>query len=229
MKKILLTTVSLILCALMIFTACGNKNEKPSDEGAIPKTYVPLVENSQAMIVVVRPDNSSDTEKEAAMALKQELTELLGTTVAITIDWGFDASKYPSGTYFVCVGNTELDISKDLLVDKTYEMYAVKAEGNMIAVSATNSAYLELATKQFMEAVKCVDGVYYLDTASLDYDSGEITTATVIDGKTTEYTVVYAGTKGQSAYPEDVANDLASALKDSYGVDIAVKEDYSGT
>lgn len=227
MKKKFLTTVSLILCALMIFTACGNKNEKPSDEGTIPKTYVPLVDNSQAMIVVVRPDNSSDTEKEAAMALKGELSELLGTTVAITIDWGFDTSKYPSGTYFVCVGNTALDISKELTADKTYEMYGVKAEGNMIAVSATNSAYLELATKQFLKAIKSVDGVYYLDTASLDYDSGEITTATVIDGKTTEYTVVYENTKTLSDYPAVLANTVVSAFKDSYGVDIPAKDDHA--
>ena len=230
MKKHLLIALSLILCALMLFTSCGDKgkdNDKIS-ENKIPNTYAPLVKDSQAMIVIVRADRAKDEEKAVAMALKEELSDMLGTTVAITVDWNFDASKYPEGTYFVCVGNTELDVTKNYLAAYDFDMFGVKLEGNTVVVTSNNSAYLELATKEFTKAVVEVDGVCYLDTAALDYNSGEIVSTTVIDGKTSEYTLVYTNTKGQSDYPVDLAKDMAAELKDAFGVDIPVKDDYSG-
>lgn len=232
MNKKLLIALSLILVLILAFAGCGKDKEKKPDGGEtvkIPESYVELVKDGNANAVVVRPDSPKGSEKELAQEIKNTLTDKLGVTVPITTDWAFDASKYPEGALIISVGKTELKETADFLASKDHAMCAVTLSGNTVIVTATDAVYLETAVREFWKAVVEVNGVYYIDKALLDYDSGEIVTTTIIENKKTEYKIVYEIGKDESDYPKILAQQLADGLNSAYGITIPVVESFSGS
>jgi beta-lactamase superfamily II metal-dependent hydrolase len=231
MNKKLLIALSLMLVLILALAGCGKDKGKKPDGGEsveIPETYVELVKDGQANAVVVRPDSPKGSEKELAQEIKNTLTDKLGVNVPITTDWGFDASKYPEGAFIISVGKTELKETADFLADKDYAMCAVTVTGNTVIVTATEPVYLESAVKEFWKAVVELNGVYYLDTALLNYDSGKIVTTTIIENKKTEYKIVYEIQKDESDYPKILAQRLANGFGTDYKVTVPIVEAFSG-
>ena len=213
--------VLIFLATLLALAGC-NKD-------AIPKSYTPLVENSESVLVVVRPDSGSQTEKTIAMDLKNKLSKKLGVPVTITVDFAFDESKYPSGTYFVCVGSTELEQTKSFVKNQEDDMYGVKLDENMIVVESTEDIYLELAVQQFMEAVVEKKGKYYLDTDKLDFTSGKLETTQIVKNGSTDYTIVCEETEvlttEDTHYALLLADQIQKSFKNYFGADITWKDD----
>jgi len=227
MKKKLMTVALLVLCAIMVFAACTDKNkgDKDGDKSTILESYKPLMDGDTPLIVIVRHDESSAAEKDAAVSIKEQLSQKLGKNVQITVDWNFDKTKYPSDAFVVSVGNTTIPEAQDFISAQSGECCGIKIVDKTIVLATTNDMYLSILVDTFMSAVVEAEGAFWLDTAKVEYDSGEITTATVISGKTSQYSIVYRSTKGESDYPDEIAKDLSEALEEKFGVKLAVKGD----
>ena len=225
MKKKLIVMVLLLLCAIVVLGACGDKKGTDDEQGGVIESYKPLLNGENPLVVVVRPDNSSEIERQVAMDIKESLSNTLGKTVQITVDWGFDTSKYPEGTYFVSVGNTSIPEAQEFIATQSGETCGIKIKNQVISLATTNDMYLSILAEKLMQAITTVDSMVYLDIAKVEYDSGMITTTTIISGKSSEYSIVYEVTKGESEYPDEIANELAAALKEEYGVLLPLKGD----
>ena len=220
MKKVALAIM--ILTALILALASCNK-------GAVPKSYMPLVDGSESTVVIVRPDSSSEDVKTMAMSIKDDLSDKLGVDVKVAVDWGFDASKYPENTYFLCIGQTELEATKSFVGSPKGDMYGVKLDGNMIVVSSNKDVYLDLAVEKFMESVVEKNGTYYLDKDKLNFVGKDLDTVSVVKDGNTDYTIVCEETKidpkKDTHYSLLLADEITKSFKDHFGADIARQDD----
>jgi len=220
-KKRILLTAALFLMAIVTLVSCGKGKNK--------KDYLPLVKNSQSAIVIVRPNESTDVEKEIAQNLKNKLTSLLNTEVPITVDKGFDESNYSEGAYVVCVGKTSFSQTEKFLSKQKDEGFGVKLSKNVIVVAATNDIYLELAADEFMKSVVEDGGAYYLDKDKLDFTSGKLETTTIVSNKSTDYKIVCEdtteSTSKETHYSVLLASRIVDAFKKNFGAEIALQDD----
>ena len=70
-----------------------------------------LIENGVAVYTVVRGDNCSDEERDAAVKLKKRFQEITGVEIGITTDWE-DKNEDNSDRYEILVGSTNRAASK---------------------------------------------------------------------------------------------------------------------
>ncbi len=141
LNRLLLT----LLAAATILTlpACiKDKTPTPAETTApvVETTAAPatvdLVTGGAANYVIVRPEDASETEIKAAIAVRDAITALTGATPNLTTDWVKRGQEYDPNTREILIGACGQPEMAAVRANIGYGEYAIRAEGNKFVIAA---------------------------------------------------------------------------------------------
>jgi len=168
-------------------TVAGDTSDVETTEEVPTNTSIKLIENSEPVISVIRPDGSatSDADVQAAMKIRTTLNNYVGKTqVKIDTDWSKDGS-HDSSTFEILVGNTSYTETQDALKTLGYGDYAIRISGNKILILGYTTDAISYAATVFAAYIKSAvktndDGTYSLSITPEDVVSYTGTRSKVI-------------------------------------------------
>lgn len=210
-----LTVLLCALAAVMCFSACGKEEQgevtttvgdtsgtvetEATEEAVLPLN---VVESGATEYKIVRPDETSEAIRTAAMTLHQAINKAYGTEMALTTDFekrGFDTStRYP---YEIVVGSTNRDESaaaKELI---RYNDSIIAVMGTRVVITGGSDEAVVTAVEHF------IDNYLTADKLQLDWELRDVLPATYPKSEIklggvdiSEYTIVYASSYKNAAY-----------------------------
>ncbi len=130
------------LAVLVSSCQAPSDNPKASNEGLITKEKLKSA-------VIVRADNASDYEADAATALKNKIKKKYGIELALKTDWIMRGEEEPKD-FEIIIGNTNRELSKKVYGDFEGEfVYGIGCDKNKIALGADNVLSLNYALAIF--------------------------------------------------------------------------------
>ena len=184
-----------LMLMLTVFSACGGSvgetagtasgSTTPSDSSGIPESSsetdsgvidadgdLIIFDRGKPVFTIVRGDRATNSETAAAVLLNELIKEKTGERLGITTDYLNPGAEYDPAEAEIIVGTTNHEESKKLKEEIGDRRFAVRAEGNKIVITASDSVLLTEAVMYFME--NCVkekaDGVFAVD-GKLNYIS----------------------------------------------------------
>lgn len=209
-EKLNIRLLALLLAILMLaapLASCGDEEASDittdgvTDEivttSGIPEGYSFELTSDYA---VIRSENAGQSSRRASIELKNELSELFGSEVAISEDW----KKAEDGALEILVGSTNRDASAQAVSALGEEMrYSLSVSGKTVVIAASNEALIPYAVEHLINEVIYFDSEnakIYLP-ADLNYVSDVFSVLTIASGGKAQYGMVYSQN----------ANDLVKA------------------
>ena len=195
--------LSLLLALLMLcscLTACGGKGDADVTTASeiaatdavvttsgVPEGYTFELTKDYA---VIRSEKAGANAKTASIDLKNRLSELFGSDVAISEDW----KKPEEGALEILIGSTNREESAAADAAFGEEIrYSVSISGNNVVITASSDAVISYAVDYFLSVLyyDAENARIYLP-AELNYTSEAFSTLSVaLDGKA-QYGMVYS-------------------------------------
>lgn len=154
----------MLLLVLLSGSACQqNVGQGPTpDQTALPVTVettapapteLPLVQDGTAICRIVRPENGTQAEINAAVELMGVISRLTGVAPTITTDWIKPGDSYDSTTVEILVGNTAYPESAAVLEETGYGAYSVAVRGNKLVVAAWSNKGLTAGSSALIDQI----------------------------------------------------------------------------
>ncbi|MBE6633001.1 MAG: hypothetical protein E7620_01520 [Ruminococcaceae bacterium] len=153
MKKI---TVWLLLLAILAGTvSCGGNGENASttettpSETEAPPVYVELISEGKALYQIVRPEDTTDAVKQAAIAFRNEIEAYTGVKLTITSDLYAKHTPNYETKCEILFGMTSYPETEQVLSKCGYGDYAIEVIGNKLVIAAYEDENLARACNAF--------------------------------------------------------------------------------
>ncbi len=114
----------------------------------VADSMLELIKEGQAIYHLVRPQNASQVEKDAVVALQQKMISLTKTSVRIYDDFEYDAN-----TTEIVIGPTSFPETQQVLDTLNYGQYAITKVNNKIIITGHTTVTTKLAVEEFMEMI----------------------------------------------------------------------------
>lgn len=176
MKKVIILFSALCLI-LSCLVSCGTTAPQQESTTATAETtettattanpaWLPLTENGKPLYTVIRSEESSTTELNLAMTLREYLSEIGQAEFALSTDW-FRRGGNPDdiSEYEILIGDTNRTASATALENTDGDSWCVELVGNRIVIQASFDWLLEDALAYFQTLCTVVDGTVMLDTS----------------------------------------------------------------
>lgn len=149
----------LLLAVAILFCACGQEENAPDDttvpvETAAPAPDIDLVAGGEAQYVIVRPEECTPAEQEAAAELRALIEELTGVSPKLTTDWVKRGQSYDSTTREILLGHCGQSETAEVLSTLGYGQYAIRPVGNKIVVAAWSDDAFSAAMSAFRNLLR---------------------------------------------------------------------------
>ncbi len=249
MTRLRALTLFMLLSLLILLPACGGGGTG-DETTAVPETTAPetaalppFVGESASNFRVIRAEEATEDEIDAAVMIVKAITEATGQIPELATDFIKRDAAYDSSTYEILVGRTAYPESTVVLNSLTLGEYTVRAEGNKIVVTAWSDGALRLAAGDFADKIKngmttftaddAFTGVYNATLSALPaYTDGEF--AAIDNAGNKAYQVIFEQTTAEAwetycqaladagftldSTREAVGNRFAVYRGDKYGV-----------
>ncbi len=196
-----LRLISLILALLMLcslLTACGGEGsedvttEAPISEDIVTTSGIPEGYSFELTkeYAVIRSERAGANAKSASIDLKNRLSELFGSEVAISEDW----KKPEEGALEILIGSTNREESQSAEAAFGTEIcYSVSISGNNIVIAASSDAIISYAVDYFLSVLyyDAETSRVYLP-AELSFTSEPFSTLAIAVGGKAQYGMVYS-------------------------------------
>lgn len=197
--KLRLLPLLLALALLVLLPSCGGGDDA-AETTAAPETTAPaavelppFAGESGANYRVIRAEDATEAELDAAVMIVKAITEATGQMPEMGTDFIKKDAAYDSSTYEILVGRTAYPETQTVLGTISLGECAVRAEGNKIVVTAWSDGALRLAASDFADRIK-----------------GGLTTFTAADGFTQVYNAMLSAlpayTDGKLAALDNAGN-----------------------
>ena len=144
-----------LLAVTVLFCACQEDGNISCDttvattpvETTVPiPTTIDLVVGGEAKYVIVRPENATQAEMDAAVAIRTAIEKQTGVSPTVTTDWIKRGQEYDSSTSEILVGGCAHPETLEVLQSIGYGQYIVKPAGNKLVIAAWGEqGFLEAA------------------------------------------------------------------------------------
>lgn len=207
-KKMIIFVPCIILAILITLCACkNNSNADVTEEGGTgDTTEVSKMGIELNEYTIVRSTDAKDALSELCMDLSKKLSQIAGDNIKV----GNDSTIADDGSAQILVGDTDRELSAEAKKLIEEHGFAIKQEGNKIAIAASNDTILCDAIEYFLN-----DGISMLDDGSFEvveqYVSGAYTALEILKDGKSDYRVIYA--KDDAQFNKEMAQNLASALE----------------
>ena len=144
----------LLSMAIAPLAGCRNTGTNPAGSGDgtdAGADGIRLIENGAAVYTIVRGDNCSTEEKEAAIKLKKSFLELTGTEIGITTDWEEKGVDY-SDRYEILVGSTNRAESSKAVEGLDKLDFVICEDGKKIVICGGSPYSIGKAVNAFIAA-----------------------------------------------------------------------------
>ena len=138
-------------------TPLETPEETPSE--SVPEEIKALL-TIDAKYSVIRPENCSDSVKDAAVALKNALETVTGASIFIKEDFLYGNNQ--PDQYEILVGQTNREESANALATIKYNDYIVTASGDKLVIAAYTD-------EKLVEALEYVKGLFESSTESVKF------------------------------------------------------------
>ena len=138
-------------------TPLETPEETPSE--SVPEEIKALL-TIDAKYSVVRPENCSDSVKDAAVTLKNALETVTGESISIKEDFLFGNNQ--PDQYEILVGQTNREESVNTLATIKYNDYIVTVSGDKLVIAAYTD-------EKLVEAIEYVKGIFESSTESVKF------------------------------------------------------------
>jgi hypothetical protein len=155
MKKMLKTLLILCCFAMLLgMVACKPQTEGPDEGDEKPQTDMMLDAEGNFRYTVVRPDNGSDSDKKAAISLRQALAAKYNAEIDISDDWVDDPNATDediANYYEILVGLTKRPESVAAEAELADYTYTIRVVGNKIVIVGKDEKATALAVQYFID------------------------------------------------------------------------------
>ena len=223
----LLMALILVMGALAACKPTEGSSEGESTPAETPVETEPSADpiTLTADYVVVRPDLCSDAVKEAAISIKDALSEATGSRVDIKDDFVIPG-KQPA-EYEILVGITNREESQNAAKGLKYRDYSVSIEGKKLTVNAYTDEGINAATAHVLTFIENAGAdLTFTDadqiTVRAEYALGSIKMGDIsLEG----YAIIIP--KASTSVMKEAANELQLAICELSGEYLPVKVDES--
>lgn len=140
-------TLIQIFTAAIFLTSC--KGIDTPDKIGKAENQLIVVENNTSLYTIVRPDQGSAAETEAAIKLKAAISKITGAELNITTDW--DGKTDNSNRLEILIGNTNRSESAQAAKGLTENQFAIKAMNSRIVITGGSDKALTDAVDYFLK------------------------------------------------------------------------------
>ena len=149
MKRLvsLVLALSMLITFATVFASCNGKEEAPKED----PDFLTLIKDGKSKYAIVRSDNAKQTEKNAAVALKNAIADQCGVTLDITTDYIPRNEENPViPEYEILVGKTNRKEAEGI-TDGLGEMgFAIKVVGKKLVICGVDEKMTENAVGYFI-------------------------------------------------------------------------------
>ena len=174
--SIRITLLCLALAMLFSLCACGAPQaeaEATTTETTVQTTLtevnpnlIPLTENGKGLYSVIRSEESSTAEFDAAKDIFNFIGEQGQVTATLSTDWiRRNSDPDAVSTFEILVGNTNRTASAAALGEITGDTWCVAIQDERIVINASAGYLLADAVAHFKSMCTVVDGILMLDTS----------------------------------------------------------------
>ncbi len=176
MTRNIINITAVFISCLVLICIIGGCNRDPVVDGTNtpqssvinPPSSVDVILDGKPQVRIVRGDNASEAETDAAIKIRKAIGALCsGSAPDITTDFSKDGT-HDSSIPEILVGRTEYQESIDTLNSISYGEYAIRITGNKVVVTAWSDAAMNVLAENFINLL----GKYSSDSLTLtDKDS----------------------------------------------------------
>lgn len=155
--------LALLLAAALTVCSCESEEQPPVVEDTTAEvavtteepqpTTIDLVSGGVAKYVIVRPEEATQTEIDAAVAIRTTIESATGVAPTLTTDWVKRGQEYDSSTYEILIGGTGHGETAQVRSEMGYGDYAITPCGNKLVITAWSDAGLSKAAALFQQAI----------------------------------------------------------------------------
>lgn len=195
--RLLALCLALLMLAAPLVSCNGGGDSETTTDGAtdLPVTTSGIPEGYTfeltASYSVIRSEKAGESARSASIDLKNSLSELFGSDVAISEDW----KKAEDGALEILVGSTNREASASALSAIGEEMrYSISLSGSTVVIAASSDALIPYAVDHFLNEVIYCDSEnarIYLP-AGLNVVSEVFSTLAIASGGKAQYGMVYS-------------------------------------
>lgn len=142
----IITLIQLFTAAIFL-TSCKGINA-PDKIGKAENQLI-VIENNTSLYTIVRPDEGSAAETEAAIKLKEAISKVTGAELIITTDR--DGKTDNSNRLEILIGNTNRSESAQAVKGLTENQFAIKAINSCIVITGGSDQALTGAADYFLK------------------------------------------------------------------------------
>lgn len=152
----------LFVCLAAAVLVCGCENNAPDSsqttttaaaETEPPSSEITLIDNGKPLFRLIRPDDASDEEIDAAIKIREHLVGLCpGETFVFTDDFSRDG-VYDDSTVEILVGRTGYPQTQEVLDSISYGDFGVVIVGNKVVVTSWQDTSMSLLAQRFCDLV----------------------------------------------------------------------------
>ncbi len=136
--------LAMLVPTVALITSCESKKEEQTSD-------IELVKDGASKFVICRPDNASNLEKNATVALKKAITEMCGVELAVKTDYvPRNDPEFEIPKYEILVGETNREEAKGLVESLGEDEYVIKASGTKFIICGKTDKMTESAVSYFI-------------------------------------------------------------------------------
>ncbi|MDY4887144.1 MAG: MBL fold metallo-hydrolase [Eubacteriales bacterium] len=158
---------ALLLAAAMLMFSCtggtegGNTSDSTDAVTDAPVNFPDLWDENGVNFRIVRPDECTKAEKEAAMKIRDLLSAFSGKAPEITTDFLMPGEEYDAESFDILIGQTSYPESQQIMSESAgYDKYLVKTVGHKIVVFGWSDVSMGLAADSLGTVISGSNGKF---------------------------------------------------------------------
>ena len=200
-------------------TTTGNVADTTASETAAESGTVSIVADGASDYMVLRADRASDTEVDAAVALRNAIDEVCGVRMRI----GNEIDAQPERA--IIVGNVNYGGAAEIAASLGCDDYIITFSGQHLVICGGSPEATQAAVNAFMDKYLSRDSKVLAVPATLNdsYSAPKLATDVIIGGESIKKFTIFVS--AGAVYGEKLAAaSISTALRENFGVNITVTE-----
>ena len=199
-------------------TTAGEVADTLADDTAA-SGIVSIVADGASDYMVLRADRASETEVDAAVALRNAIDEVYGVRMRI----GNEIDAQPERA--IIVGNVNYGGAAELAAPLGYDDYIITFSGEHLVICGGSPEATQAAVNAFMDKYlsRETEALALPETLNDSYSAPKLATDVIIGGESIKNFTIFVSSG--AVYGEKLAaGSIRTALRESFGINITVNE-----